>query len=44
MKKGSMLTALLLAMVMCFSGFAVAEDVPVSYDNWDVDADAMLKL
>ena len=24
--------------------FLVAEDVPESYDNWDIDADAMLKL
>lgn len=32
MKKGSMLTALLLAMVMCFSGFAVAESMPVVDD------------
>ena len=24
--------------------FLVAEDVPLSYDNWDIDADAMLKL
>lgn len=38
MKKGSMLTALLLAMVMCFSGFAVAEDVGTEVATIDLYA------